>query len=510
MALALALITLAGAAEAAPAFDPAGDWNLRWDRGFANWKPPMFEGRLHLERTGATWRAEVRFTQSTARFEPQQASLKGEEITASWKAGSDEVALRGWFRDGKLFGEMRWGTQIDWTPVAARRVQTHRLVDRARGGSSGLDGAALTTLLRKAAEEESSAVVVLRDGRVVVEAYREGYAGEPIMAMSASKSIVSLAVGMLVADGKLSLDRRLGELEPAWAKSPQAAITVRQLLNHTSGLDPIRATFANESIVKHAIGGKLAYPPGSRFQYNNNAVDLLAAVFARAAGIPLDRFLEDRLFSKLDVRGARWLKDQEGTPRGAGELSIRPLDLAKIGQLMLDGGKHDGAQLVPREWIASATAPGQNLDASCGLLWWREGDFDEVLHPSILEAWRELGLGDDALGHARRLLGRRFADRGAYRAALIEALGPGDWQRLGAIVDGGNHVPFAYAAERTPAVGYSARGWLGQYLVVLPNEHLVAVRMRPLDPSTDSEHGQERNGYPGFSRDVRALVPVRQ
>src|SRR5262249_9134515 len=252
----------------------------------------------------------------------------------------------------------------------------------------------------------------------------------------------------------------------------------RHLLTHTSGLDPARADFQREAIREHARSAHLLDPPGTRFQYNNDAVDFLAAVVERASGVPLDRLRETRIFAPLDVQGANRMKDREGTPRGAGELLIRPVDLAKLGQLMLDGGEWHGQRILPRAWVEASVSAGQPYTEDCGLLWWREGSFALVLAEPLLDAWREQGGGDAMLAAARPLLGQRFPSVEAYRAALREALGAPAFGQLEVALANGNHVPFQYRVADGPARGFSARGWLGQYLVVLPGARLVAVRMR--------------------------------
>jgi CubicO group peptidase (beta-lactamase class C family) len=428
------------------------------------------------------------------------------------QGATEELELAGFVREDRIVGEMRWGTTIPWTPAGARRAP--RLVASRAPRSlpavdlgSALDASALRTLLDRAASERSSAIVIAKDGRIYVEAYREGYDGSPLVAMSASKSIVSLAVGLLVADGKLSLDTTMGSLFPEWrALGAKAGITVRHLLTHTSGLDPSRADFEKETIKDHALAAKLVFPPGTRFQYDNGGVDFLAVVVERAAGEPLDALLERRIFSKLDVVGAHWMKDSAGTPRGAGELFIRPVDLAKIGQLMLDGGAWHGEQIVPAEWVARSVDAGQTFEEDCGLLWWREGTFAHVLTEPVLAAWRDLGIDKPALDSARSLVGKKFAKRQPYAAAVGRALGDAAFAKLDAAIQKADHVPFAAMIADGPVRGFSARGWLGQVLVVLPSARVVAVRMRKPEDADYRKDRPETATYPTFAEDVARLV----
>lgn len=249
--------------------------------------------------------------------------------------------------------------------------------------------------------------------------------------MSASKSVASLAVGLLVDDGVLALDMPASTWIPEWRRGPHAAITVRHLFSHTSGLDDSRTDFAVSDIASHAIGSPVVAKPGSLYKYNNNAVDLVGVVVGRAAKLPMDELLQQRLFDPMGVR-AYWRVDRLGAPRAAGELVIRPTDLLKIGELILAGGMWEGKRLISEGWVEASLAPSQRFVPEHGLLWWREGRTEDV------------------------------------------------W-------------------------GYAARGWLGQYLVVVPSHQLAGVRMR--HPAwRDYEEGSAPRVYADFPGDLHALV----
>jgi CubicO group peptidase (beta-lactamase class C family) len=504
---------------AAPAIDPSGDWEIRWDRTYAGWWPAIFEGKLSLQHNGETWSGQLSFRQSGAKPVFESLRLDGEHVDIVFRSPAErdpdgKLELSGWFHDGRLIGEIRWGTTVGWTPVAGRRYgrMAARSMEHALPAidvaASGLDARALDVLLEHADEERSTAVVIVKDGKIAVERYRESYGDAPIVAMSASKSIVSLAIGMLVADGKLTLDTTMASLFPEWrGQGPKGKITVRQLLTHTSGLDPARASWDKESIRERALAAKLVYPPGTRFQYNNGAVDFLGVVFKQAAGVSLDAYLETRLFRKLDFVGAHWMKDKEGTPRGAGELLIRPVDLAKIGQLMLDGGTWKGERILPAAWVDQSVAPGQPFEETCGFLWWREGSFAPALTEPVIAFWRDLGIDAAALKSLKPLIGKKYDGSPAYASAVENALGAPMYRKLQAAIREGDHLPFNATLSNGPVRGFSARGSFGQYLVVLPKARLVAVRMYVPDSRGQDGDRSERNSYPGFREDVARLVP---
>jgi len=408
----------------------------------------------------------------------------------------------------RLTGEIET-TQVAPTPMGGRRhvagVLRDARADHSLPSASAQSSPALETLLDHARDQRSTALVLVKDGKIVLEQYAAGHDPEQaVIAMSGSKSLVSLAVGLLIHDKKLSLDTRVGALFPQWRKlGAKGTITVRQLLTHTSGLDASRADFQHgETIGEHARKAALLWPPGTRFQYNNGAVDFLAVVVHQAAGMALDALLEERIFRKLDMRGAHWMKDAAGDPRGAGELFIRPVDFAKIGQMMLDGGMWNGESIVPAEWIARSTEAGQPYDESCGMLWWRLGKFALTVNDAMLAQWHDAGLDDKTLATARKLLGKQYASYAEYGAALTAAMGDAALATLQGAAMKGDHLPYSGQVASGPVKGFTAEGWLGQYLVVYPTSRIVAVRMRA--PEAGDYGEGDRYGYSAFPDDVAA------
>jgi CubicO group peptidase (beta-lactamase class C family) len=112
-------------------------------------------------------------------------------------------------------------------------------------------------------------------------------------------------------------------------------------------------------------------PPGQEFFYNTGALTLLSAVMRKATGRPLDEFARENLFAPLGITGVEWGRVRGDSDAGGG-LRLRPRDMAKIGQLVLAGGRWNGRQIVSKEWIEASTT--RKLEAtdnqSYGYLWW--------------------------------------------------------------------------------------------------------------------------------------------
>ncbi len=372
-----------------------------------------------------------------------------------------------------------------------------------------VDQRALARLLKRAEESRSDAVVIYRDGQLVGQWYF-GRPQGPIEAMSATKSIVNLAIGRLLYTKKIrSLDQPVSDFYPEWRQGTKRAITIRHLLNHTSGLQNLMNTqpeiYPSPDFVKLALAAELTADPGTAFAYNNKAVNLLAGIVKVASGRRMDQYLRDEIFAPLGITDFSWTLDPAGNPHAMSGLQIRALDLARIGQLMLQGGTWKGKTIIPRSWVTQSTAAGQPFHARCGLLWWRLGDFRYVAaSDELITAWRKGGASDAFIRKMLPFKDVVYASREQMFAALDRAFpaaaGQPSMRDENTWMKG---LPDVMVLPG-PAYGFKAAGYLGQYLVVIPRHRLVAVRQmrspEKFDPSAPPDSFDE------FPDMVRALV----
>lgn len=373
--------------------------------------------------------------------------------------------------------------------------------------AEGIDAAALARLITRAKTQHSEALVVVKNGKLVHEDYF-GAADEPIVAMSASKSFTSLAYGFLLAEGKLaSLDERVVTTLPGFAADPRKAkITYRQLLSQTSGLDPKRAGGSAGDIEANALAVTCVFEPGTSWQYSNGGIDLLAALAGKLAGKPMDQYLNEKLFRPMGIADVEWMTDRKGVPLGAGEMLIRPLDLAKVGQALLDGGTWRSAPIVPTGWPALSFAQSSTFEPLYGLLWWRAAKVTSVgLTTDVLAQWKTAGLDPAIETKLAPLVGRTYLDASALYTDVTGALTPPEWLALKSLLMAGDHLPWSRNLGIGAPEGYNASGWLGQFLVIVPEKKLVAVRMRRARPA-DYEGGPEVDGFPTFPSDAAAIA----
>lgn len=345
--------------------------------------------------------------------------------------------------------------------------------------ATGIDLQALDALRTRAQETHSDALVVVQDGRLVLEHYSNsdaaGRGGDPIEGMSTTKSVLSLAVGRLLADGHLqSIDQPVTDFFPEWEAG--AGVSVRHLLQHTSGIcgDPTtEAIYGSDDFVAHALAVGLCSAPGEAFFYNNNASNLLAGLVQRASGKALDTYLGDTLFRELGIERYSWTRDRSGNPHGMAGLQIRAIDLARIGQMMLDQGRWQGRQLLPQAWIEASIQPGP-VDPGAGLLWWLVPAWDlRSFDDALFDQWRGAGVEEDFIERMQPLSGRSIPR--ADLAQTMPAILGDSWRQQVRSALGARGLPIG-RPDRGPAVAFEANGYLGQYLMVVPATRMVAVR----------------------------------
>ncbi len=363
-----------------------------------------------------------------------------------------------------------------------------------------LDPTALQQLDSAARAAHSDALVVLHEGRVVLS---RDYVGPPtpIPAMSATKSIANLAIGRLLTTGRLrSLDTPLATFFPEWRGGPKAAITLRQVMEHTSGLRHNAAWERSPDRLRLALDAPLEDVPGTRYFYNNTAVELVSGVVARVTGQPLDAFVAAELFQPLGIRTFRWSRDSAGLAGAYAGLDILPADLATIGQFVLQRGTWQGVELIRAEWFDYPVAPRDEPRAA--LLWHGiPSSLAFVIDDAQLAMLARAGVDTGFLRAAQRVRGR-FTSIPALTSALAAVFGPTFYEILPANLSASRQT--LYRVEVGPMIGRAALGYLGQQLIVLPEAGLVAVRMM----RSRADFNAATDSFDEFPSLVRALIPA--
>ncbi|MEO8318738.1 MAG: serine hydrolase [Bradyrhizobium sp.] len=278
------------------------------------------------------------------------------------------------------------------------------------------------------------AVLVLKDGRVIAERYADGFGIDtPILGFSSTKSVISALTGILVRKGALTLDQSAPVAAWQSPDDPRHAITVDHLLRHTAGLaigssleaslgaafEPVnRMKFMESDMAGYAESIALATPPGSVWNYNDGNYIVLSHLIRNAAGghaTDVMRFARQELFAPLGMRNVTIEFDASGNPEGSSQMLASARDWARFGMLYLNDGVVGGKRILPEGWVNYSASPTKN-------------------------AW---------VGY-----------------------GAGFWTNLG------DSFGAAYRIEHGwPRDAYFAKGTIGQYVIIIPSERLVIVRL---------------------------------
>ena len=287
-------------------------------------------------------------------------------------------------------------------------------------------------------QHRTQAVVVVHRGRVLAERYAPGFGVDaPFVSWSVAKSVTNALVGTLVRQGRLAVDAP-ADL-PAWREPGDLrhAITLDMLMRQTSGLDlgagngafdpSTRMKYVEPDLAGYAQKRALAASPGSHWAYADGHYMLVSRLVRDAVGggaEVLRHYAQRELFAPLGMRHATIEFDATGTPLGSHSMYATARDWARFGLLYLNDGVVGGRRILPEGWVRYSTS-------------------------------RTLGSG--------------------YGAGFFTNLADGDVPGWG--------VPWGMA--HAPRDTFFARGFTGQYVVIVPSCELVVVRLGPSQVAGD-------------------------
>ncbi len=224
-------------------------------------------------------------------------------------------------------------------------------------------------------------VVIARNGRLVVDEYFHGFHRDKLHTLqSVTKSITSLLFGVAKDQGSIkSVDQVVYEFFPeyvgrTWVDQKYDR-TLYHLLTMTAAIDwdehvpygqiENSNTAMNRSPdwIGYVLDRNVAGPPGKVCVYTSGFTILLGGVIKKATGKYVDELADETLFGTLGITNYRWLRHDDGTRHTGGGLSLLPRDLAKVGQLVLNGGTWNGERVISEAWIKESTRPHVPMEA---------------------------------------------------------------------------------------------------------------------------------------------------
>ncbi|MDP2470690.1 MAG: serine hydrolase [Candidatus Palauibacterales bacterium] len=309
-------------------------------------------------------------------------------------------------------------------------------------------------LERLVAQAESmralTSLIISRRDSVLVERYYRGMRpSQAINVKSVSKTLLSPMVGIALRDGLLTgVDEPLSELLPDYYERLERGgsldprkrdIEVWHLLTMRTGIETTSfgnygSWVASADWAYDQLRRPMICDPGACHEYSTGNTHLLSVILARQSGKSLRRYMLDELFLPLGIPLGEWDRDPQNRYLGGNNISLRPRDMLKFGQLYANGGRYRGEQLVPEEWIEESWRPTGRSPWNghgYGYLWWMRrwggerayfawgygGQFIVVVPRLDLVIVTTSSLRDRERGHTRRMWS--FFDRYAIPAFQI-------------------------------------------------------------------------------------------
>ncbi len=237
----------------------------------------------------------------------------------------------------------------------------------------GIPTASLKQLIRQLEQFHipMHSLLVMRHGKLALEAYYAPYTADTLHRMySITKSFSSLGIGLLEADGMISLQDRIASYFPEYVTEEThpwvLQMTIEDMLKMSTchDLTTYKKTSTTENWVESFFQKEPTHRPGTVFMYDTSASHTLCALVEKLTGMDLLTFLKKRVLSRIGVADDTYiLKDPFGTSMGGTGLMVRPTELLRVGMLLMNHGKDpdrygeaDGEQIYPGDYIARATA----------------------------------------------------------------------------------------------------------------------------------------------------------
>lgn len=279
---------------------------------------------------------------------------------------------------------------LDATPPMPKKISPE---------AAGLSSRRLLTLLHTLEADPRAhmhSLLVARHGRLLLSASAPAYSPRiPHLTHSMAKTVTSFAVAILVGDGVLHLDDKLVDIFadelPRVVPRRTRAITVRHLLTMTAGVTGVSEA-ASVTITdwrQAFLSDAPSFAPGTQFFYNSMNTYMLAEVVEKVSGRTLEDFLGERLFTPLGITEYTIERGPGGVAKGGWGMYLAPLDLSKLGELIVGGGVYRGRRILPADYVREAVRPQVSVrddygDYDYGYHLWVARDGSAVLFNGML------------------------------------------------------------------------------------------------------------------------------
>lgn len=290
-----------------------------------------------------------------------------------------------------------------------------RTADPASAGFDGFRLAKVRTDVAGGRFGTIDGLVIVRYGHLVHEQYGAGWpATRAHTLQSVSKSVTALLYGMISEQSTARLDRKVVEIFTRYAPianrdANKDALTIRDLLTMRTSMAYWEQPYpgsphdslnrSRDDWTKFILSRPMTGMPGTTWAYNSGAAILMCSVIREITGDSVPVFARRELFMPIGITSAYWIVSPfDGLPHCGGGLYMAPIDLARIGYLVLRHGRWGDRQLVPAAWITAMMQPYSSggpvyfgsYGSGYGYFWWL---FPEARGGSGAGVWAGSGSG---------------------------------------------------------------------------------------------------------------------
>lgn len=229
-------------------------------------------------------------------------------------------------------------------------------------------------------------LIIQQNGEVISERYFKGRTpNRAFNIKSASKSIIGLLTGIAIEEGFIpSIDEPISTYFPDYFEEnpdpKKESITVRNLLSMQAGLRSTSSRYygawvMSDNWVEYALDQDFITDIDGRMVYSTGTSHLLSVIITKATGMSTKAFAEQYLFDPMGIEVGGWDRDPQGYYMGGNNMALKPTDLLKIGQMLIDDGIWDGEQIITKDWIVDSfkTYTFSNYNPyGYGYQWWNK------------------------------------------------------------------------------------------------------------------------------------------
>ena len=249
------------------------------------------------------------------------------------------------------------------------------------------DSLSLDVIEKRASSINSvTSLIIQQDGKLITERYfGRLQKNESTNIKSASKSIISLLVGIAIDRGDIeSVEQPIAQyFKDYFDENPnpqKEQITIKDLLTMRSGLET--TSFYNygrwvvsDNWVEFALDQPMEAEPGGDMVYSTGTSHLLSVIIAKATGMSTKSYAQQYLFGPMNIQVGGWDRDPQGNYMGGNNMALRPADMLKVGQMVLNGGTYQNQRILSIEWLNDSfqTYTRSNFNPyDYGYMWWKK------------------------------------------------------------------------------------------------------------------------------------------